>query len=688
MPINQFSQDMISNAQQGIVAYDREFRYLLWNPSMERVTGIAAEEVLGRVALDLFPYLRNPEIQALLRRALAGETVQGPDTPYLAARTQQAGWMAATYVPHRDASGEIVGVLGILNDITERKKAEEALRDSEERYHELFENATDVVFTHDLSGKFTAINAAARRLSGYSEDEALQLNIDDVIAPEHLEMARGRILEKLQSGSRTSYQLDLLAKDGSRIPLELNTRLILRNDQPIGVQGIGRDIRDRKQFEETLRHQALHDALTDLPNRTLFDDRLHQAITTARRERSSLALLMMDLDRFKEVNDTFGHHYGNLLLQQVGPRLRQVVRESDTIARMGGDEFAMLLPGATARGASVTARKIRQALAEPFVLEDQTAEVDGSIGITLFPRHGDDAATLLQRADVAMYVAKRNHSDYAIYSPEQDENSPERLQLIAELRRAIDRDRLVLHYQPRMDLRTGRINDLEALVRWPHPAHGLLQPEQFIPLAEHLGLIGPLSRWALKAALGEMQRWRQAHLSLCVAVNLSSRDLHDARLVNSIGRLLQTLTIDAPCLAVELTESAVMSDPEHSMTILTRLHDMGVRIAIDDFGTGYSSLSYLRRLPVDEIKIDRSFVIDLTDTEDHALIVRAIVDLGHNLGLRVAAEGVEDRATLDLLRAMGCDSAQGYYLGRPMPAAEVAGWVAAAERRMPGEFGG
>lgn len=688
MPINQFSQDMISNAQQGIVAYDREFRYLLWNPSMERVTGIAEEEVLGRVALDLFPYLRNPEIQALLRRALAGETVQGPDTPYLAARTQQAGWMAATYVPHRDASGEIVGVLGILNDITERKKAEEALRDSEERYHELFENATDVVFTHDLSGKFTAINAAGRRLSGYSEDEALQLNIDDVIAPEHLEMARGRILEKLQSGSRTSYQLDLLAKDGSRIPLELNTRLILRNDQPIGVQGIGRDIRDRKQFEETLRHQALHDALTDLPNRTLFDDRLHQAITTARRERSSLALLMMDLDRFKEVNDTFGHHYGNLLLQQVGPRLRQVVRESDTIARMGGDEFAMLLPGATARGASVTARKIRQALAQPFVLEDQTADVDGSIGITLFPRHGDDAATLLQWADVAMYVAKRNHSDYAIYSPEQDENSPERLQLIAELRRAIDRDRLVLHYQPRMDLRTGRINDLEALVRWPHPAHGLLQPEQFIPLAEHLGLIGPLSRWALKAALGEMQRWRQAHLSLCVAVNLSSRDLHDARLVNSIGRLLQTLTIDAPCLAVELTESAVMSDPEHSMKILTRLHDMGVRIAIDDFGTGYSSLSYLRRLPVDEIKIDRSFVIDLTDTEDHAFIVRTIVDLGHNLGLRVAAEGVEDRATLDLLRAMGCDSAQGYYLGRPMPAAEVAGWVAAAERRMPGEFGG
>jgi len=688
MPMNQFSQDLIANAQQGIVAYDREFRYLLWNPYMERISGIAAEEVLGRVAPDLFPLLRNPEIQALLRRALAGETVQGPDAPFMVSDAQQARWVAPTYAPHRDASGEIVGVLGILNDITERKKAEEALRESEERYHELFENATDVVFTHDLSGKFTALNAAARRLSGYSEEEALQLNIADVIAPEHLDMARGRILEKLQSGSPTTYDLDLLAKDGSRIPLELNTRLILRNDQPIGVQGIGRDSRDRKRFEETLRHQALHDALTDLPNRTLFDDRLHQAITTARRERSSLALLMMDLDRFKEVNDTFGHHYGNLLLQQIGPRLRQVVRQSDTIARMGGDEFAMLLPGATARGASVTARKIRQALAEPFVLEDQTADIDGSIGITLFPRHGDDAATLLQRADVAMYVAKRNHSDYAIYSPEQDENSPERLQLIAELRRAIDRDRLVLHYQPTVDLKSGRVNSVEALVRWPHAAHGLLQPEQFIPLAEQLGLIGPLSRWALKSALGQMQRWRQSDLSLCVAVNLSSRDLHDARLVNSIGRLLQTLTIDAPCLTVELTESAVMSDPEHSMKILTRLHDMGVRVAIDDFGTGYSSLSYLRRLPVDEIKIDRSFVIDLADTVDHALIVGAIVGLGHNLGLRVAAEGVEDQATLDLLRSMGCDSAQGYYLGRPMPAEEVAGWVAAEDERVSSEPAG
>ncbi|MDQ2743535.1 MAG: EAL domain-containing protein [Chloroflexota bacterium] len=680
--MNQFSQDMISNAQQGIVAYDREFRYLLWNPYMERVSGIAAEEVLGRVAPDLFPLLRNPNIQALWRQALTGETVQGPDAPFMESDSRQARWVAPTYAPHRDASGEIVGVLGILNDITERKKAEEGLRESEERYHELFENATDVVFTHDLNGKFTAINAAARRLSGYSQDEALQLNIDDVIAPEHLDMARGRILEKLQSGSRTTYDLDLLAKDGSRIPLELNTRLILRNDQPIGVQGIGRDIRDRKRFEETLRHQALHDALTDLPNRTLFDDRLHQAIITARRERSSLALLMMDLDRFKEVNDTFGHHYGNLLLQQIGPRLRQVVRQSDTIARMGGDEFAMLLPGATARGASVTARKIRQALAEPFVLEDQTADIDGSIGITLFPRHGDDAATLLLRADVAMYVAKRNHSDYAIYSPEQDENSPERLQLIAELRRAIDRDRLVLHYQPTVDLSSGRVNSVEALVRWPHAAHGLLQPEQFIPLAEQLGLIGPLSRWALKSALGEMQRWRQADLRLCVAVNLSSRDLHDVRLVNSIGRLLQTLTIDAPCLTVELTESAVMSDPEHSMKILTRLHDMGVRVAIDDFGTGYSSLSYLRRLPVDEIKIDRSFVIDLADTEDHALIVGAIVDLGHKLGMQVAAEGVEKLATLDLLRSMGCDKAQGYYLGRPMPADEVAEWVAAQQDRM------
>lgn len=432
-----------------------------------------------------------------------------------------------------------------------------------------------------------------------------------------------------------------------------------------------------------LEHQALHDQLTDLPNRVLLRERLQQAVAAAGRDGLSLALLMLDLDRFKEVNDTFGHHYGDRLLQEVGLRLQGVLRAGDTLARLGGDEFAIVLPGAGAQTARALSSKISHVIARPFLLEGHSFDVGTSIGIALFPEHGLEADELLQRADVAMYIAKRTGSGHALYAPEQDPNSPARLALIGDLRRAIEGGDLLLHYQPKVDLDSGCLIGVEALVRWPHPHHGFVPPDQFIPLAEQTGLIRPLSRWVLDTALGQWHAWHTAGVDIPIAVNLSMRDLHDPGLPNTIAALLLTRGVAPGWLRVEITESSLMADPERAMAIVTRLHAMGIRISIDDFGTGYSSLAYLKRLPVDEIKIDRSFVRHLTTDENDRAIVRSTIGLAHELGLTVVTEGVEDQITWDLLTALGCDSAQGYCVSPPLAGPDLAGWLDEWSRRPP-----
>ncbi|HXT35190.1 MAG TPA: EAL domain-containing protein [Chloroflexota bacterium] len=426
--------------------------------------------------------------------------------------------------------------------------------------------------------------------------------------------------------------------------------------------------------QERLTHQALHDGLTDLPNRALLHDRIQAALRIPRQDAAGVALLLMDLDRFKEINDTFGHQQGDKLLRQVGARLRDTLRAADTVARLGGDEFAILLPAAGAAGAVTVAAAILRALDQPFVLEGYSMTLGASIGITLAPDHGQDAITLLRRADVAMYTAKRDAGGYALYTTEQDQYSPDRLGLTGELRQAIEQDGLCLHYQPKVDLRTGRLDGVEALVRWPHPDRGLLPPDKFIPLAEHTGLIAPLSRWVLATALRQCRAWRDEGLEIRVAVNLSARLLQDEHLIETVAELLQTHGVSPADLELELTESAVMADPARALGVLRRLHQMGIRLSIDDFGTGYSSLAYLNRLPVDEVKIDKSFVLDLR-TDAAATIARSIIDLGHNLGLVVVAEGVEDQATYERLGAMACDLAQGYFLSRPIPAADLTVWA-------------
>jgi diguanylate cyclase (GGDEF)-like protein len=439
------------------------------------------------------------------------------------------------------------------------------------------------------------------------------------------------------------------------------------------VAGASRTL--RRQADEN-EHQALHDALTDLPNRTLFHDRVQQALSAAKREHVPAAVMIMDLDRFKEVNDTLGHASGDELLKQVGLRLRGLLRESDTVARLGGDEFGILLPKVLdAEAAVAVARKLRLMLEEPFTIHGLALQMEASIGIALFPDHGVDVQSLLQRADVAMYVAKEHPSGCEVYTRERDGYSPDRLTLMTELRRAIDRGQLVLHYQPKVHLRTGEMEGVEALVRWAHPDRGIIPPDEFIPAAQTTGVIGPLTMFVIDEALRQCRTWALQGLELRVAVNLSCRNLLDVHLPDAAAELLARWEVSPSLLELEITESTILADPVRAMQVLSGLDAMGVRLAIDDFGTGYSSLAYLKRLPVDALKIDKSFILGMDENENDAVIVRSTIDLGRNLGLRVVAEGVETLQAWNRLVTLGCDVAQGYYLSRPTPADELTEWL-------------
>ncbi len=419
-----------------------------------------------------------------------------------------------------------------------------------------------------------------------------------------------------------------------------------------------------------LERLAMHDPLTNLPNRALLLLRLQQAIEGSQRNQSTFAMLMMDLDRFKEVNDTLGHDVGDELLVQVSHRVGTLLRKSDTVARIGGDEFAILLSDVTQEQAMLISGKIGRCLSSEFEVANHRFNIGCSIGIAMFPEHGVDSSVLLKCADLAMYVAKRNHLNHVVYDAAESPHSESVLSLDNSLRQAIEQDELLLHYQPKVDLQTGSLIGVEALVRWQHDDH-LLYPDKFIPYAEKTGLIRNITRWVLEAALKQQSQWQSVGENLKMSVNLSFKDLGDHSLVSHIAESLDRWQVDPECLMLEITETSVMEDPHQTLEILRQLDEMGLGISIDDFGTGYSSLVYLKKLPVDEIKIDRSFVMDLLSDSDSLVIVRSIIDLAHNLGMSVTAEGVETVEVWEKLSSLGCDVSQGYYSGPPMSSEDL-----------------
>jgi len=421
---------------------------------------------------------------------------------------------------------------------------------------------------------------------------------------------------------------------------------------------------------------AYQDALTGLPNRARFHDHLQRAIGDALGRHATLAVMVMDLDRFKYVNDTLGHPIGDQLLVEVGERLRAALaREECTVARLGGDEFAVLLPGGDADSALRTARQLLQVLERPMIVADQLVDISASIGIVTCPLQGDDAATLMRRADIAMYAAKRASAGCLLYDAGHDTHTPERLSLMGELRRAVEQDHLTLHYQPKVDLASGDVRAVEALVRWEHATRGFIAPDRFIPFAEQTGYIKAITRWVAGHAIAQCADWQARGMPLAVSINVSARDLLVPELADTFAALLREHRLDPAWVWIEITESAVMDDPAHALTTLERLHGLGLRLSIDDFGTGYSSLAYLKRMPVDEIKIDRSFVMGMAEDRDDETIVRSTIDLGHNMGLKVVAEGVENQQVLERLRELGCDLVQGYLLSRPLSPQQLEAWL-------------
>lgn len=391
--------------------------------------------------------------------------------------------------------------------------------------------------------------------------------------------------------------------------------------------------------------------------------------------------MIMDLDRFKEINDTLGHQSGDRVLKETARRLTRTLRETDTIARLGGDEFAILMPNVPDPAVSLNvADKISHALNQPFMVQGLTLDVRTSIGIALYPDHGKDPETLIQRADIAMYLAKSAKTGVEIYTSERDQYSPSRLALVGEMREAIDHQEFLLHYQPKVSLKTGIVGGVEALVRWQHPLRQLIPPDEFIPLAEHTGLIEPITRYVIEEALKQIRQLREEHADLSVAVNLSARSLLDENFPDYVAESLRRFKVPPSSIQFEITESTVVSDPKRALGVLSRLSQMGVLLSIDDFGTGYSSLSQLRRLPLDEIKIDKSFVLNMMADENDLVIVRSTIDLGRNLGLQVVAEGVETKDIWDKLNELGCDYAQGFYNSRPMPGDELMRWLSVTSK--------
>ncbi|VAW60074.1 diguanylate cyclase/phosphodiesterase (GGDEF & EAL domains) with PAS/PAC sensor(s) [hydrothermal vent metagenome] len=430
-------------------------------------------------------------------------------------------------------------------------------------------------------------------------------------------------------------------------------------------------------YKETaaLEYQAMHDSLTELPNRKLIHNRLQQELLRMEDNGKPLVLIVSDLNHFKEINDTLGHHIGDLILQQSAVRLYEVFRKSDSVARLGGDEFGILLPETNLDQAIHLVVRVVQQFNQPFIIEGQTLSVGISMGLVECPAHGDDINLLMQHADVAMYVAKRSHCGYSVYEPDEDTHNVGKLALMSEFQEAIVKHRLELSYQPKINIINNTVIGVEALLRWNHPQRGYIDPEEFIPLAEQTGLIKALTDWVLEEAIHQCAIWNKEGLNLSVAINLSVHNLHDITLLEKIRKLISEKEFPAPLITLELTESDIMTDPKRARKTLQQMSDMGIRLSIDDFGTGYSSLSYLKQLPVDEIKIDRSFVMEMNEDEDDAAIVRATIDLAHNMGLSVVAEGVQDHETLESLKVLDCDVAQGFYISKPLKTEGFVDWI-------------
>ncbi len=651
---------------------DRTSGGIQWYGDVDRVLGCAPGEFPRTVEAwekVIHPEDRGRVTSAALRHFQTGEPffeeyrVQTHDGRTV--HWHHAGSLLAS------EGGRPARSIATISDISGRRQIEEALKVSERRYRALFERNLAGVYRSTIEGRILDCNESFARIFGCSSREEVlrQVAWDFYVKPEDRQAAIAKLVERQ---SLTNYELCLRRKDGSLVWVLQNENLAEGPDGLLSViEGTIIDISERKRAEEQVKHLAFHDPLTNLPNRLLFNDRLTLAVAQAHRHNQRLAVLFLDLDRFKTINDSLGHSVGDELLRQVAERIQEYVREGDTVARLGGDEFTLLVPGITAEeDAAKIARKICEAIHDPFWIDGRELFVTTSVGVSVYPSDGHDSESLVRNADSAMYRAKEQGRDnYQLYTPAMNAKAVERLSLESRLRQAIANDELELHFQPFIDLKTAELLGAEALIRWRHPELGLIPPGEFIPIAELSGLIVPIGEWVLRTACAEARKWHQKGFQdLTVSVNLSSRQFQQTDLVSQVTHALDETGLDPDKLDLEITESNAMQNAEHSINTLWGLKKQGVRISMDDFGTGYSSLNYLKRFPIDRIKLDQSFVRDLPSDKDDAAIAMAVIAMGRSLELVVIAEGVETEEQLAFLKGHECDQLQGFLLSKPLAA--------------------
>jgi diguanylate cyclase (GGDEF)-like protein/PAS domain S-box-containing protein len=667
---------LIENGSDGIalVAPDGAITYA--SPSSDRILGYSSEEL---VQLNAFELVHPDDLAAMGETTARLLTQPGAsETNLRRFRHRDGSWRwlesTATNLLHEPAVSAIVAN---YRDVTERKRAEEALRESEEQFRSIQESALDAIVTMNADGIITSWNPQADSIFGWTREEAVGRLLADVVIPERFREKHQHGLDgfmKTGEGPIINERTEVTAVDraGREFPVELAVVPLYRGDD-VSFCAFVRDISERKSAEETIRHLAYHDVLTGLPNRVLFEERLRIGLAQARRKREKIAVMFLDLDRFKLVNDTVGHTGGDQLLQEVARELSETIREGDTVARVGGDEFTFLLPGIErAEDATIAAERILKRVRHPRIIAGQEFRMTTSIGITVFPRDGHNAEVLMRNADTAMYRAKeRGRDNYQVFTLAMKASLQEMLALENDLSHALERDELEVYYQPVMDIVSGKIVGGEALLRWQHPERGRVMPDEFIPLAEETGLIGPIGEWVLRTACKQAQAWRESGVGpLRISVNVSARQVEQPGLVQAVAGALAEAGLPPQHLHLELTEGAVMRQLESVTFTLAELREMGVGISVDDFGTGYSSLGYLKRFPIDTIKIDRSFVQDVTTDQNDAAIVTTVIAMARGLNLRVIAEGVETESQLNFLRENDCHEFQGFLLSRAVSAAD------------------
>ena len=645
----------------------------------ERLTGYSAAELLANRRLSYYELIHPDD-----RQAVAAESADARRNGAryaceyrLRHRDGSIRWVAERGVRVHDQSANAWKFEGFIEDISERKRANQALQEAEARYHSIFEHALEGIFHSTPAGRFLVANPAMARILGFESPESLLAALHDTpgqlyVEPERRDEFRRQIEAQ---GSVSNFECQMFRKNNEVIWVSLNA--YVQRDAAGQVQyyeGTAEDITDRRVYQAQIERQANYDALTGLANRALLNGRLNAAIQRAPQSTTEIAIAFIDLDQFKFINDTYGHELGDSLLQSMADRLRSCVRDTDTVARQGGDEFVLLLTGYHAADLASVVQRVHATIAQPWRSGRREFHVTSSIGVAVFPADGTSADVLLRNADAAMYKAKENgRNGFQFFTAELNHALVERLDIEHRLRGALARRQFLLHYQPRIDMGTGRIAGAEALLRWRVPQQGLVSPARFISVAEDTGLIVPIGRWVLHTACQQACDWQAAGLPpIIVSVNVSPRQFREGNIVDTIAEALRVTGLEARYLQIELTEGLAMHGAEKYVRMLVAIKTLGVQIAVDDFGTGYSSLSYLKRFPVDQLKVDRSFVTDLATDPDDAAIVQAIIALGHKLNLRVVAEGVETAEQLEFLRSAGCDEMQGFLFGKPMIAADFA----------------